>query len=207
VGRVSGIGGSGGGFGKGSGLGSGSGGFGKGMDRVEVRVKWDPSPLGEPDTDLDIIAGPYEGPYRGPYTDGRSGGAPAYLVHYDSRSPDGTIWLNHDSRTGKGLGWDEVMTLQLGRLSERYGRVVVGVAIQQRPVRRLFARVAGPAYQVVAGYDVLAEGDFAAVADATAASIAEFVRAESGAWEFRPVLRGFDADPDTFARTMGDGLE
>lgn len=178
-------------------------GIGKGVDRVEVRVKWDPSPLGEPDTDLDIIAGPYEGPYRA----GSSGGAPAYLVHYDSRSPDGTIWLNHDSRTGRGLGWDEVMTLQLGRLSERYGRVVVGVAIQQRPVRRQFAAVAGPAYQVVAGYEVLAEGDFAPVAAATAATVAEFVRADSGAWEFRRVLRGFDADPDAFARTMGDGLE
>ena len=58
-------------------------------------------------------------------------GAPAYLVHFDSRSPDGTINLNRDSRTGQGLGTDESMTLELERLSSEYARVVVGITIQQ----------------------------------------------------------------------------
>jgi tellurium resistance protein TerD len=184
-------------------------GVGKGLERVEVRVKWDPSPLGEPPTDLDVIAGPFEraGTRTLPGGSRRPGGGtsgPAYVVHYDSRSPDGTIWLNHDSRTGQGFGWDEVMTLELHRLGESYDRVVVGVTIQQRPVRRDFAGVLNPAFEIVAGYEVLAAGDFAEVAGATAATVAEFRRRDAGAWEFRPALRGFDADPDAFARTMGD---
>jgi tellurium resistance protein TerD len=167
----------------------------KGIGRVEARLKWDPSPLGAPDSDLDIIAGTYR--KNDLY------GAPDYLVYFGSRSPDGTIWLNRDSLTGQGFGFDEVMTLDLERLGEGYGRVVVGAAIQQRAGRMVFGQVANPGFQIAEGYTVLAEGDFAAVAGATAATVAEFVRDESGAWSFHELIRGFDADPDTFARTMG----
>lgn len=167
----------------------------KGIRRVEARLRWDPSPLGAPASDLDIIAGTYR--------KGALYGAPDYLVYFESRSPDGTIWLNRDSRTGQGLGFDEVMTLELDRLGEGYGRVVVGAAIQQRDGQMTFGQVANPGFQIVEGYAVLAEGDFAAVAGATAATLAEFVRDGSGAWSFHELVRGFDADPDTFARTMG----
>jgi tellurium resistance protein TerD len=167
----------------------------KGIGRVEARLRWDPSPLGAPDVDLDIIAGTYrKGALYGP---------PDYLVYFGSRSPDGTMWLNRDSPNGKGLGSDEVMSLELDRLGEGYGRVVVGAAIQQRGGRMAFGQVLNPGFQIVEGYTVLAEGDFAAVADATAATVAEFVRDGSGAWSFHELVRGFDADPDTFARTMG----
>jgi tellurium resistance protein TerD len=170
-------------------------GLSKGVGRVEARLQWDPSPLGSPPSDLDIIAATYP---RGDVN-----GDPAYFVHFDSRSPDGTISLNRDSRDGKGFGWDEVMSFDLERLSERYGRVVVGVAIQQHPVRLEFGAVANPGFQIVEGYAVLAEGDFAEVAGSTAATIGEFVRDESNEWRFHALLRGFDADPDDFARTMG----
>jgi tellurium resistance protein TerD len=169
--------------------------FNKGIERVEVKLKWDPSPLGAPPSDLDLIAATY--------TQDDPSGDPAYVVHVDSRAPDGTIWLDRDSRTGQGLGFDEVMTLELSRLSPSYVRVVVGAAIQQHPVRRDFAAVANTGFRVVEGYTVLTEGDFSPVAAATAATIVEFARGESGAWEFHEMLRGYDADPDSFARTMG----
>ncbi|WP_167538231.1 TerD family protein, partial [Streptomyces caniferus] len=82
--------------------------FNKGIEKVEVTLKWDPSPLGTPDNDLDIVAATY--------TADAPHGDPAYLVHFDSRSPDGTITLNRDSRTGQGFGFDEIMTLELDRL-------------------------------------------------------------------------------------------
>jgi tellurium resistance protein TerD len=171
-------------------------GISKGIERAEARLKWDPSPLGAAPSDLDLIAATYRV--------GAEYGDPAYLVAFDSRfSPDGTIWLNRDSTDGKGLGFDEVMTLDLGRLSSEYGRVVVGVAIQQGFGRLEFQAVANPAFQVVTGYTVLAEGDFASVGSATGATVAEFARAASGAWEFRNLLVGYDADPDTLSRTMG----
>lgn len=171
-------------------------GLSKGIERAEARLKWDPSPLGAPPSDLDLIAATYRV--------GAEHGDPAYLVAFGSRfSPDGTIWLNRDSTNGKGLGFDEVMTLDLGRLSSEYGRVVVGVAIQQGFGRLEFQGVANPAYQLVAGYTVLAEGDFTSVAPATGATIAEFTRATSGAWQFHSLLVGYDADPDTLSRTMG----
>ncbi|MFJ8882063.1 TerD family protein [Streptomyces sp. NPDC102402] len=169
----------------------------KDIDKVEVRVKWDPSAAGEPANDLDIIAATYgtDAPY----------GSPVYLVHFDSRSPDGTITLNRDSRTGQGYGFDEVMTLELDRLSDRYARVVVGVAIQQRDGRKTFGQIEHTAVQIREGYTNLAEDDFSAVASATAAVVAEFVRDSSGAWGFRGVVRGFDGDPDSFATVMGSG--
>ncbi|MEU9059727.1 TerD family protein [Streptomyces sp. NPDC048430] len=168
----------------------------KDIEKVEVRVKWDPSDFGEPANDLDIIAATYrtEAPY----------GSPAYLVHFDSRSPDGTITLNRDSRTGQGFGFDEVMTLELDRLSDAYARVVVGVAIQQRDGHKTFGQIEHTAVQIREGYTNLAEDDFSAVSAATAAVVAEFVRDTSGAWGFHGSVRGFDGDPGSFATEMGN---
>lgn len=170
-------------------------GLSKGIRKVEVALKWDPSPAGEPPSDLDIVAATYLA--GDPY------GTPAYVVHFDSRAPDGTIHLNRDSRDGRGFGWDEVMTLELDRLDGRYARVVVGVVIQQRAAHRSFVGVVGPRLRIREGYTVLAEDDFGGVLGATAAVVAHFVRDESGNWDFRPGVRGFEADPATFARSMG----
>lgn len=170
----------------------------KGIAKVEVTLKWDPSPHGAPAHDLDIIAGTYtaDDPY----------GKPAYLVHFDSRSPDGTITLNRDSRTGQGLGSDEVMTLELTRLAPVYSRVVVGVAIQQRAGRKTFGDIPNTGVRILEGYVRLAQDDFAHVSDSTAATIAEFTRDGSGEWGFREILRGFDADPASFSGLMGNRL-
>jgi tellurium resistance protein TerD len=167
----------------------------KGTGKVEVKIKWDPSPLGAPASDMDIIAATYRA--ADPY------GEPAYLVHFDSRSPDGTITLNRDSRNGKGLGFDEVMTLELDRLSPSYARVLVGVAIQQGGGRMTFDDIANNGFRIEEGYTRLAENDFSGVAGSTAAVIAEFTRSGSGDWEFHGTVRGFDADPVSFSRVMG----
>jgi tellurium resistance protein TerD len=76
-------------------------GGGTGLGKVEVRLKWDPSPLGEAPRHLDIIAATYaaDDPF----------GQPVYVVHYDSRSPDGTINMPRHSQTGMGFGFVEVM--------------------------------------------------------------------------------------------------
>lgn len=167
----------------------------KDLGKIEIRLRWDPSEFGAPANDLDIIAATYstEDPY----------GSPEYLVHFDSRSPDGTITLNRDSTTGQGLGFDEVMTLEFDRLSDAYSRVVIGVAIQQRDGHKTFGEVPNTGVKVMEGYDSLAEFDFAGVPTATAARIAEFSRSESGAWSFNAAVRGFDTDPHSFADLMG----
>ncbi|GAB2879791.1 TerD family protein [Streptomyces deserti] len=168
----------------------------KGIRKVEVAVRWDPSPAGQPPTDLDLIAATYLA--SDPYGD------PAYVVHFDSRSPDGTITLNRDSKDGKGFGYDEIMTLELDRLDGRYARVVIGVAIQQQqPALRTFVSVANPGLRIREGYTVLAEDHFGGVLGATAATVAEFVRDGSGPWEFNSGVHGFEGDPATFTRTMG----
>ncbi|MGP3953524.1 TerD family protein [Streptomyces sp. 7N604] len=167
----------------------------KGISKVEVALKWDPSPFGAPDHDLDIVAATY--PADAPY------GKPAYLVHFDSRSPDGTITLNRDSRTGQGLGTDEAMTLELERLAPTYARVVVGVAIQQREGRKTFGDVPNSSIRILEGHAELATSDFADVSESTAAIVAEFTRDDVGEWKFRPAVRGFDADPASFAEHMG----
>ncbi|MER6619675.1 MULTISPECIES: TerD family protein [unclassified Streptomyces] len=170
-------------------------GLNKGIRKVEIALRWDPSPSGQPSTDLDLVAAPYPA--------GDTHGTPAYVVHFDSRSPDGTITLNRDSKDGQGFGYDEVMTLELDRLDQRYARVVVGVVIQQHQGRRTFSGVGNPGLRVREGYTVLAEDDFGGVLGATAATVAEFVRDGSGAWEFRPGVQGFEGDPADFTRAMG----
>ncbi|MFF9095289.1 TerD family protein [Streptomyces sp. NPDC014776] len=170
-------------------------GLSKGIRKVEVALRWDPSPAGQPPADLDLIAATYTGDE--PYGD------PAYVVHFDSRSPDGTIYLNRDSRDGRGFGWDEVMTLELERLDGRYTRVVVGAVIQQRSGHRTFIGVLNPGLRIREGYTDLFQSDFGEVLGATAATIAEFVRDTSGEWEFRPGVHGFEEDPADFPRVMG----
>jgi tellurium resistance protein TerD len=168
----------------------------KGISKVEVALRWDPSPMGSPASDLDIIAATYSA--DDPY------GKPAYHVHFDSRSPDGTITLNRDSHTGQGFGYDEVMTLELDRLAPLYVRVVVGVTIQQGAGRRTFGQIAKPGYRVRENDTDLAKDDFAAVSGSISAIVAEFRRDGSGSWEFIKELRGFRTDPASFAETMGN---
>lgn len=167
----------------------------KGLEKVGVTLKWDPSPMGAPPHDLDLVAATYSA--GDPY------GKPAYLVTFDSRSPDGTITLDRDSRTGQGFGPDEAMTLELQRLSEDYVRVVVGVVIQQGDGRTTFGDVANTAVEVCEGYTQLSEDDFAGVGAATAATVAEFARGESGEWQLNEGVRGFDVQPEEFADVMG----
>ncbi|MFE7778805.1 TerD family protein [Streptomyces sp. NPDC057445] len=167
----------------------------KGLRKVQVTLKWDPSPIGEPPIDLDIVAATYT-------TDGPQG-EPAYLVHFGSRSPDGTITLNRDSTTGQGFGADEIMTLELDRLADGYARVVVGVVIQQRRAEKTFSGIANTGVRILEGPVELANDDLSGVPDATAATIAEFTRDDTGAWQLRTSVRGFEADPAEFAKLMG----
>ncbi|MEV6424368.1 TerD family protein [Streptomyces sp. NPDC051662] len=167
----------------------------RGVEKIEVTLKWDPSPLGAPPHDLDLVAATY--------TSGGPSGAPAYLVHFDSRSPDGTITLSRQSRTGQGYGSDEEMTLELVRLASSFTRVVVGVVIQQRDGRRVFGDIVNASARVREGYTELAAHDFAGVAGSTAATFAEFTRDSSGAWHFHPTVRGFDTDLPSFGALMG----
>ncbi|WP_330299936.1 TerD family protein [Streptomyces sp. NBC_00503] len=169
----------------------------KGLSKVEIALRWDPSPAGAPVHDLDILAAVYGA--GDPY------GQPVHLVHFGSRSPDGTITLDRDSRTGQGLGFDEVMTLELSRMATELTRVVVGVVIQPASSgpALTFSSVAGTGLRIREGYTDLAVEGFAAVGSARAATVAEFTRETSGSWALDPAVRGFDADPEEFARVMG----
>ncbi|MGW7415030.1 TerD family protein [Streptomyces sp. NPDC054863] len=169
--------------------------FNKGIRKADVALKWDPNPLGAPAADLDIVAGVYRADDL--Y------GEPAYLVHFGSRSPDGTITLHRDSKTGQGFGTDEQMTLELDRLSQEYGRAVLGVAIQQRDGRMEFGDIQSTHMRLSEGYTELLSNDFTTVERATAATVAEFVRDADGSWDLHETVRGFDADPEEFTRLMG----
>ncbi|MFD6875556.1 MULTISPECIES: TerD family protein [unclassified Streptomyces] len=172
----------------------------KSLAKVEIALRWDPSPAGTPANDLDIVAAVYAA--------ADPQGEPVYLVHFGSRAPDGTITLSRDSRTGQGFGFDEVMVLELDRLAPELGRVVVGVVIQDSgggdaADRKTFAAIAGTGLRIREGYENLAETDFAGVADATAARVAEFVRDTHGGWALEARPHGFDVEPQEFTRVMG----
>ncbi|MFC5204618.1 TerD family protein [Streptomyces kaempferi] len=168
---------------------------GEGLGKVEVRLKWDPSPFGESSRHLDIVAATYSA--DDPH------GRPAYIVHYDSRSPDGTINMTRHSQTGQGFGYVEVMVLEFDRLAAAYGRVVVGVVIHQDGGRRTFGDISNAGVLVVQRYNELLANDFTQVADSTATTVAEFVRNGSGEWEMREMVQGSDSDPGPFSLEMG----
>ncbi|MER5473044.1 TerD family protein [Streptomyces sp. NPDC002935] len=170
-------------------------GVGKGLAKVEVKLRWDPSPWGQPPRHLDIIAATYS--VDDPY------GRPVYVVHTESRSPDGTINMTRHSETGQGYGFVEVMVLELDRLASSYARVVVGVAIHQEHGPRTFGDIANAGVLIVEGYTKLMTDDFAQVAGSTATTVAEFTRGDSGGWALHATLRGFDSSPTVFAAEMG----
>ncbi|MFI5617106.1 TerD family protein [Streptomyces sp. NPDC051567] len=175
----------------------------KSLAKVEVALRWDPSGFGAPANDLDLVVAVYGTADR--Y------GEPAYVVHFGSRSPDGTVTLNRDSHTGQGFGYDEVVTIELDRMAPALGRVVVGVVIQDPgqdsgaggALTKNFAGVSGAGVRIREGYTELAQHGFEAIPAATAATVAEFTRDTEGGWSFHAELRGFDADPQEFTRTMG----
>ncbi|WP_329460786.1 TerD family protein [Streptomyces sp. NBC_01497] len=165
------------------------------LGKVEVRLKWDPSPLGEPPRHLDIVAATYS--MDDPF------GKPAYLVHYDSRSPDGTINMSRHSQTGQGFGFVEVMSLEFDRLSGAYARVIVGVVIHQEPVPRTFGDISNAGVVILEGYEELLTDDFSGMAGSTATTLAEFTRNDTGHWKLREMIRGSDSDPAGFMIEMG----
>ncbi|MET8665677.1 TerD family protein [Streptomyces tendae] len=167
----------------------------KGLRKVDVRLKWDPSPWDRPSHHLDIIATTYaaDAPH----------GRPVYVVQFDKRSPDGTINMNRHSQTGQGFGFVEEMTFELDRLSPSIARVLVGVAIHQDNGHKTFGDVSNTGVVVAEGYRELLAYDFERVAGATAATVAEFTRNASGAWDFQEAVRGFDSDPVLFTTEMG----
>ncbi|BCL33140.1 TerD family protein [Streptomyces aurantiacus] len=168
---------------------------GNGLGKIEVRLKWDPSPVGESPRHLDIVAATYS--VDDPF------GRPVYLVHYDSRSPDGTINMSRHSQTGQGFGFVEVMSLEFERLSSAYARVVVGVVIHQEPVPRTFGDMSNAGILIVEGYEELLTDDFSGVAGASATTLAEFVRDDLGRWKMHEMIRGSDSDPARFMSEMG----
>jgi stress response protein SCP2 len=167
----------------------------QGVGKAEVRLKWDPSPWNQPPHHLDIIATTYSA--DAPY------GQPVYVVHFDSRSPDGTINMSRHSQTGQGFGYVEAMTLELDRLASSFARVVVGVAIHQNSGPKTFGDMSNVGVLVVEGYQELLKDDFAQVSGSSAATVAEFTRDASGTWEFHEMVGGFDSDPVVFAAEMG----
>ncbi|MFG2308709.1 TerD family protein [Streptomyces sp. NPDC048566] len=170
-------------------------GVGKGLGKVEVKLRWDPSPWGRPPRHLDIMAAVFSA--ADPH------GRPAYVVHTESRSPDGTINMSRHSETGLGLGFVEVMVLELDRLAPSFRRVVVGVAIHQSGGALTFGDITNAGVVVVSGWTELMADDFAGVAASNAATVAEFVRDGSGAWSLREAVHGFDGSPTAFAAEMG----
>ncbi|MEV5357676.1 TerD family protein [Streptomyces sp. NPDC052693] len=169
------------------------------VSKAEVRLKWDPSPWNRPAHHLDIIATTYSA--DAPY------GRPVYVVHYDSRSPDGTINMGRHSQTGQGFGYVEVMTLEFDRLASSFARVVVGVAIHQNNGPKTFGDISNAGVLVVEGYRELLKDDFTQVSGSTAATVAEFTRGTSGAWEFHEMVRGFDSHPTVFTAEMGNAAQ
>ncbi len=168
----------------------------RGLGKAEVKLKWDPSAWNQPPHHLDIIATTYSS--DDPY------GQPVYVVHFDSRSPDGTINMSRHSQTGQGFGFVEAMMLEFDRLAPSFARVVVGVAIHQNSGPKTFGDLSNAGVLVLDGYAELLKDDFAQVAGSTATTVAEFTKDASGRWEFHEMIRGFDCDPMVFAVEMGN---
>ena len=115
--------------------------------------------------------------------------------------------MSRHSETGVGLGFVEVMVLELDRLASSYARVVVGVAIHQDRGVLTFGDIRNAGVLVVEDYRELMTDDLSRVAGSNATTIAEFTRDGSGAWSLHEAVRGFDGSPTAFAAEMGNARQ
>ena len=147
----------------------------KGIGKVEVTLKWDPSPPGAPAHDLDIVAATY--PANEPYGNPRIRALRQPLAGRHHQSQPGQ---QDGPRARLGRGDDPGARPAVGRVRPRGRRGRHPAAGRPKDLRRH----SEPGVRIREGY-TSGRGRLLLGRRATAATVAEFVRDGSGGWEFR----------------------
>lgn len=100
-----------------------------GLRRIKVGLGWDVNTTGGKDFDLDALVFMVDANGRVPET--------KHFVYFGNlTSKDGAVRLSGDNRTGQGDGDDEVVTVDLDKVSPEIQRMIFAVSIYEAKERR-----------------------------------------------------------------------
>lgn len=155
------------------------------LSRVAVGLGWQPGRAG-PTIDLDAVALLVG-------ADGRCVSTQDVVYYNRRRSPDGSVTLSGDNRTGVGAGDDETLLVDLAALPQTTTRVVVAVSIYEALARHQdFAQLKAAHVRILdpsSGAE-LTRFDLGGLGPETAMVFGELYR-HKGAWKFRAVGQGY----------------
>lgn len=160
-----------------------------GLDLIQVGLGWDLGPNGQ-GYDLDVEA----------FMLGASGkviGDDWFVFYNQPDSPDGSVRLLCDSKTGAGDGDDEIIQVQLSRLNPQVTKIVFIVSINEaKQYGYNFSNVANAYVRIV---DMKTKNEIARFqltdyyANVNSMIVAELYN-HNGAWKLNPVGDGVSAD-------------
>ncbi len=134
----------------------------------------------------------------------------AHFVFYNNAtSPDGAVVHKGDNKTGEGEGDDEVVEIDLDKISPQVEKIIFTVTIDQADERRQnFGQVSKSYIRIVnqngeaeiAKYEL--DEDYS---NETAINFGELYRKDGG-WNFKAVGAGFNEGLAGFCRMFGVGI-
>jgi tellurium resistance protein TerD len=157
------------------------------LSAISVGLGWDVVEGTGPDVDLDasaLVCG----------RDGRVRSDDYFVFFNNLTSPDGTVRHTGDNLTGEGDGDDEVVEVDLARMSPEVERIVFAVSIYEADARRQsFGQVTNAFIRVVNRDDgqEIARYDLSEDASGETAMIFGEVYRRDGEWKFRAVGQGY----------------
>lgn len=169
------------------------------LTRLLIGLGWDPRTTDGVEFDLDASAFLLG-------TNGKVRSDADFIFYNQLKSSDGSIEHTGDNRTGAGDGDDEVLKVDLSRVSADIDRCVFTVTIHDADARRQnFGQVGGAFIRVIneaTGAEVV-RYDLAEDACAETAMIFAELYRHNGEWKFRAIGQGFVGGLKAVANSYG----
>lgn len=169
------------------------------LTRLLIGLGWDPRTTDGVEFDLDASAFLLG-------THGKVRSDADFIFYNQLKSSDGSIEHTGDNRTGAGDGDDEVLKVDLSRVSADIDRCVFTVTIHDADARRQnFGQVGGAFIRVIneaTGAEVVRYDLAEDASTETAMIFAELYR-HNGEWKFRAIGQGFVGGLKAVANSYG----
>lgn len=169
------------------------------LSKILVGLGWDPRATDGAEFDLDasaLLLG----------ANGKVRSESDFIFYNQLKSPEGSVEHTGDNRTGAGDGDDEVLKVDLSRISADVDKVVFIVTIHDAEVRKQsFGQVGGSFIRVVNDVSNTEVVRYDLAEDAsteTAMVFAELYR-NNGEWKFRAVGQGYSGGLRALANSYG----
>lgn len=169
------------------------------LTKILIGLGWDPRATDGTEFDLDASAF-----LLGP--NGKVRGDAGFIFYNQLKSTDGSVEHTGDNRSGAGDGDDEVLKVDLSRVSVDIDKIAFTVTIHDADARKQnFGQVSGSFIRVineVSGVEIVRYDLAEDASTETAMIFAELYR-NNGEWKFRAVGSGFAGGLISLANSYG----